>query len=270
MGSIYPNTRPEKPHYLKSLIDGESEQTQKYPIYTECDCTSYNRSLLTMSMDMSKNMNMKDMDKLMPYKNLLKTLPFCSDDQDKNNPNKIDECNKCGFYFLGMPWTNINFRKYSMHEPLLYVLPDSIYEFKASAKGPHPMHNHVNPIQLMENVGNGGFVAMKGDWRDTLGFSGTFTFRVITLDFIGRNIMHCHTLTHEDTGMMAFYQIVNITNNQNVYNNQSEWKRLCKNDKWKIKEIEEKKQEHKVVKWCKNNKIHCAGAVGTGIAIAFL
>ena len=63
-------------------------------------------------------------------------------------------------------------------------------------KQPHPMHNHINPFQLMHNVGDEGFMAMKGDWRDTLGYAGTFTFRIITLDFIGRNIMHCHTLRY--------------------------------------------------------------------------
>eukprot|EP01084_Bolivina_argentea_P203144 347005_1 len=137
-----------------------------------------------------------------------------------------------------MPWTSINFKKFSMYEPLMYVLPNAIYEFKNSAKGPHPLHNHVNPLQLMENLGPEGFVVQKGDWRDTIGFAGTFTFRIITLDFVGKNIMHCHTLTHEDTGMMAYYQIVNVTDavDDDAYNEKRDWKKLCKANKYKALE----------------------------------
>ena len=119
----------------------------------------------------------------------------------------------------------------------------------------------------MENVLDEGFVGMKGDWRDTFGFAGTFRFRIITLDFIGRIIMHCHTLTHEDTGMMAWYQIVNVSN-QNVYNNQSEWNKLCKYDIQKTLKNENKFE--KAAKWCKNNKLQCGVLVGTGFAVAFV
>lgn len=128
----YPKSAPDSPYYLQSLIDGESDQTVNYPVYTQCDCTLYNRSLFTMEMDMNQHMNMPGM-KMKADE--VKILPFCSNYKDDNDASKIDECNNCGFYFLGMPWTNINFRRFSMNEPLLYVLPDSVYEFKTSAKG---------------------------------------------------------------------------------------------------------------------------------------
>mmetsp|Transcript_58114 Transcript_58114/g.92323 ORF Transcript_58114/g.92323 Transcript_58114/m.92323 type:complete len:220 (-) Transcript_58114:147-806(-) len=219
-----------------------------------------------MEMNMKKHMDMKKMNMTA---NECKILPFCSEYQDADDPRKIDECNRCGFYFLGMPWTAINFRRFSMEQPLLYVLPNAIYEFKASAKGPHPMHNHVNPFQVMENVGSEGFMAMKGDWRDTFGYSGTYTFRIITLDFVGRNIIHCHTLTHEDTGMMAFYEIVNVTESDSAaYTDASEWAKLCRREMQKT--MEEEDTDHPIVTWCKSNKMHCAATVGTGLAVAFL
>ena len=66
--------------------------------------------------------------------------------------------------------------------------------------------------------------------------------------------------------MMAFYQIVNVSN-ENVYNNQSEWNKLCKYDKWKTLESED--PYNKAKKWCKSNKAHCAAVMGTGVAMAF-
>ena len=66
--------------------------------------------------------------------------------------------------------------------------------------------------------------------------------------------------------MMGFYEIVNISTD-NVYNNQTEWNRLCKTDIQKTMEIEHKGKQLK--KWCTNNKGHCAALVGTGLAVAF-
>eukprot|EP01084_Bolivina_argentea_P106786 191010_1 len=76
----------------------------------------------------------------------------------------------------------------------------------------HPFHHHTFPFQLQRNV-TLGFIAMKGDWRDTVGAAGTFRMRsnYQTNDFglvdgkkfqESKLIMHCHYVPHEDHGMM--------------------------------------------------------------------
>jgi len=89
----------------------------------------------------------------------------------------------------------------------------------------HPFHNHINPYQLAftpEITEDGYFMA--GDWHDTLlipdkrwgsyqnyigpldpaALRGKNYMRVLmqTDSFNGTQIVHCHILQHEDTGMM--------------------------------------------------------------------
>ena len=74
----------------------------------------------------------------------------------------------------------------------------------------HPYHQHVNPFQLQQDVGLDGFMGKAGDWFDTVGGpkDGEYRFRTRPLDFAGKQIVHCHLLTHEDRGMMTFVDIL--------------------------------------------------------------
>jgi FtsP/CotA-like multicopper oxidase with cupredoxin domain len=67
----------------------------------------------------------------------------------------------------------------------------------------HPFHIHVNPFQVM--LGNG-----KDIWKDTLFVGPNQSFRLRTRyeRYIGRFVMHCHILDHEDMGMMELQEIV--------------------------------------------------------------
>ncbi|WP_246594733.1 multicopper oxidase family protein [Mameliella sediminis] len=72
---------------------------------------------------------------------------------------------------------------------------------------PHPIHVHVNPMQV---------IAINGEpldhkhWQDTIAVpaAGTVTLRMRFTDFDGRFVMHCHILPHEDLGMMLNVQIM--------------------------------------------------------------
>lgn len=66
---------------------------------------------------------------------------------------------------------------------------------------PHPIHVHVNPMQVIKV--NGEPLPHK-QWQDTIAVpaAGTVTLRMRFTDFDGRFVMHCHILPHEDLGMM--------------------------------------------------------------------
>lgn len=79
---------------------------------------------------------------------------------------------------------------------------------------PHPFHIHVNPFQILSVIGNGNvdltadsnsqYFNLKGVWKDTLAVESGVTVAVRTQyrRYIGKFVMHCHILDHEDRGMM--------------------------------------------------------------------
>lgn len=66
---------------------------------------------------------------------------------------------------------------------------------------PHPIHIHVNPFQV---ISSNGVADPRRPWLDTcpVPAAGTMVMRTRFTDFVGRYVMHCHILPHEDTGMM--------------------------------------------------------------------
>jgi len=100
----------------------------------------------------------------------------------------------------------VNAQKFDENTILLYMLTNHIYEYEISTHY-HPYHQHNYPFQVTANDGD-GFIIQKGDWIDTIGFIGSNIVRQHTNNFNGDVIVHCHFLSHEDTGMMGIYQIV--------------------------------------------------------------
>lgn len=81
----------------------------------------------------------------------------------------------------------------------------------SSANEPHPFHIHVNPFQVVqiENIAT-GHVTKVDEWRDTVVVEKgkRLTIRMRFRDFAGKTVVHCHTLDHEDQGMMRAIDIV--------------------------------------------------------------
>jgi FtsP/CotA-like multicopper oxidase with cupredoxin domain len=73
---------------------------------------------------------------------------------------------------------------------------------------PHPFHIHINPFQVLEADGLPVPVT-KGRWMDTITIPPTGRVRLRTryLDFDGPFVFHCHTLAHEDQGMMRLITV---------------------------------------------------------------
>jgi FtsP/CotA-like multicopper oxidase with cupredoxin domain len=79
----------------------------------------------------------------------------------------------------------------------------------------HPFHIHVNPFQVLSVVNkNTGadltqdptseYFGLSGVWKDTLFVpsNATITVRTRYRRYIGKFVLHCHILDHEDRGMM--------------------------------------------------------------------
>jgi FtsP/CotA-like multicopper oxidase with cupredoxin domain len=67
----------------------------------------------------------------------------------------------------------------------------------------HPFHIHVNAFQLLDKD------EKPGEWRDTILVQPgeTVRFRTRFERFDGKFVLHCHILTHEDSGMMALVRV---------------------------------------------------------------
>lgn len=66
----------------------------------------------------------------------------------------------------------------------------------------HPVHIHVNPIQVIDDQDAWN---QPGDWMDVVLSQGTY--RQHLADHAGTVIVHCHWLTHEDLGCMSQFTI---------------------------------------------------------------
>jgi peroxiredoxin len=80
-----------------------------------------------------------------------------------------------------------------------------------SATEPHPFHLHVNPFHVVriEDVAINTMIEVN-EWHDTFVVpkGKKVTVRIRFRDFTGKTVLHCHTLTHEDQGMMKTIRIV--------------------------------------------------------------
>jgi len=74
----------------------------------------------------------------------------------------------------------------------------------------HPLHIHTNPFLVM---GVDGQALAKPVWRDTVNVprSGCVTRRSRFEDFMGRFVLHCYILNHEDIGMMQLLEVYKPT-----------------------------------------------------------
>ena len=74
---------------------------------------------------------------------------------------------------------------------------------------PHPFHIHVNPFEVITRDAQGNIIDRV--WRDTIAVlkapQGDISLRIRYDKYIGRAVLHCHNLKHEDKGMMQTIDI---------------------------------------------------------------
>lgn len=82
----------------------------------------------------------------------------------------------------------------------------SVVERQLTGIRNHPYHQHVYPFQLVGNIpGAAAPYFQQGDWHDVIMIedTNTLTMRYTPTVHLGRVMLHCHRLDHEDQGMMA-------------------------------------------------------------------
>jgi len=105
------------------------------------------------------------------------------------------------------------------NEALGEVPFNSVVEVHLHGSQDHPFHLHVNPFQiqgydrtLADELKN---YYQNGDWQDTIlapEDNPDITIRFITDKFEGEMVAHCHTLSHEDEGMLGWLWITSGVN----------------------------------------------------------
>ena len=105
----------------------------------------------------------------------------------------------------------VNGKEFGADPNVLRVSLGAVEEWRlSSGGGVHPFHIHVNPFEVIEKTANDG---IKRYWRDTIVVTEDNTKDnpvVIPArfdDFPGTSVLHCHSLDHEDQGMMMKVQI---------------------------------------------------------------
>ena len=81
-----------------------------------------------------------------------------------------------------------------------------LWEIVNQTGEPHPFHIHINPFQV---IGISDKSVDDGTWLDTVTVPPAGWVRFLTRfeNFAGTFVFHCHTLAHEDLGMMQLFQV---------------------------------------------------------------
>lgn len=99
----------------------------------------------------------------------------------------------------------INGKQFDPNAPPRRLVLGKVEEWSISASPGlgHPFHIHVNPFQVMKSNG-------KHIWKDTLFVGPNQSAKVRTRykRYVGKFVLHCHILDHEDMGMMELQEIV--------------------------------------------------------------
>lgn len=69
----------------------------------------------------------------------------------------------------------------------------------------HPFHLHTNHFLV---ISQGGVPLNRPVWQDTISVGADTEFLVKYEDFTGKAVLHCHSLVHEDQGMMQLIEFV--------------------------------------------------------------
>lgn len=119
------------------------------------------------------------------------------------------------FSFDGM--SKINGREYDMDRRDFTVPPYATerWRFTTSGNAPHPIHVHGASFQVLSRSGGRGrLYSWEEGWKDTVLLKDNETVDIaiqfdsgFTGPELGRYLMHCHKLEHEDMGMMANFVV---------------------------------------------------------------
>jgi FtsP/CotA-like multicopper oxidase with cupredoxin domain len=106
------------------------------------------------------------------------------------------------------PYFAVNNAEFNPHESRKVALgATDVWQVKAVG-APHVFHIHVNPFQFQRTGPDG---KVNWVWKDTLLIQADkdpVSLYTTYSDYIGKFVMHCHILDHEDLGMMQVVEVV--------------------------------------------------------------
>ena len=96
-------------------------------------------------------------------------------------------------------------RKFDAEIPNLIKNANGIQEWKLKGATNHPFHLHIYHVQVMGDCGP----YEDGEYYDVIAGGCTVRFMMDpSTAYEGRTILHCHILTHEDQGAMAWMDVI--------------------------------------------------------------
>ena len=99
----------------------------------------------------------------------------------------------------------LNGKGFDPANPPRKLLLGGVDEWSVSSEkiGPHIFHIHINPFQVTDASG-------RKYWKDTLFIPTGETLKLRTRyeRYVGKFVIHCHILPHEDLGMMEEVEVV--------------------------------------------------------------
>lgn len=115
------------------------------------------------------------------------------------------------FSFDGM--SRINGKEYAIDRVDWTVTlgETELWRFSTAGNAPHPVHIHGASFQVQSRQGGRGQVfPWERGWKDTVLLEDGETVEILIRfeAYKGRYLMHCHKLEHEDSGMMANFEVV--------------------------------------------------------------
>ncbi|MDB5391004.1 MAG: hypothetical protein JWM11_6650 [Planctomycetaceae bacterium] len=143
---------------------------------------------------------------------LAKCQPFASIRDEELTRTGASELATAGLNFFAtapgsaVPRFWINKKTYTQYKTPVQIRLNTAEEWKVTAVSEnHPFHIHVNPFQVVMRMDSEGKNCKPMNvWRDTLYIQKDETYLVRSRfkDFLGKTVIHCHFLDHEDQGMM--------------------------------------------------------------------
>jgi len=140
------------------------------------------------------------------------TLPYRLSESTFPDLNDAETTRRISLNMQMMQGHTINGKQFEMDRVDQQVKQGSteIWEFVNESNTPHPMHIHAVQFKVIERTGNRGLTAAETGWKDTvLVMPGETVKAIMKFDAPkGVYVFHCHNLEHEDSGMMANFEII--------------------------------------------------------------
>lgn len=111
------------------------------------------------------------------------------------------KCSQTGCEF------QVDGKEYDVNDPPVALNLGNTEQWElVSVRFNHPFHIHVNPFEVITTTEDG---EETGVWRDTIMVTegNPVTIRTRYKKYIGKTVLHCHLLDHEDLGMMKAVEI---------------------------------------------------------------